>query len=99
MTVKVEGKKSKLRNVNAGAPQGSVLGTYIFNIGTDRLEDDFKYDTNTLTYELDQGDLAFLDTMPETQGTDNTYQTNQPPTHSALDNHTTRTKLCDLTFG
>ena len=25
--------------VNAGAPQGSVLGSYLFNIGTDNLEE------------------------------------------------------------
>ena len=66
MTVRVEGKTSELRNVNAGAPQGSVLGTYIFDIGTDKLEENFSYETNDPEYELDQGDLAFLDTMPQT---------------------------------
>ena len=41
MTVKVDGARSSPRMVNAGAPQGSVLGTYIFNVGTDALEEDF----------------------------------------------------------
>ena len=31
-----------LRNVDAGAPQGSVLGCYIFNVGIDDLEADFE---------------------------------------------------------
>ena len=30
---------SKKRSVNAGAPQGSVLGTYVFNVATDDLEE------------------------------------------------------------
>ena len=37
MSVKIENEKSAPRPVNAGAPQGSVLGTYVFNIGTDDL--------------------------------------------------------------
>ena len=67
MTVKVDGKFSKLRPVNAGAPQGSVLGTYIFNVGTDRLEDDFEQDQNTTLYELAEGDLSFLELTPLSQ--------------------------------
>ena len=66
MTVKVDGKNSKLRNVNAGAPQGSVLGTYIFNIGTDDLEEGFKHAERNDTYELNDGDLTFLDLEPDT---------------------------------
>ena len=38
MTVKVGGAYSDLRSVNAGAPQGSVLGSMLFNVGTDDLD-------------------------------------------------------------
>ena len=41
MSVRVEGERSSLRPVNAGAPQGSVLGCYLFNVGVDDLEDEF----------------------------------------------------------
>ena len=40
MIVKVGETRSKARPVNAGAPQGSVLGSYLFNIGTDNLEEE-----------------------------------------------------------
>ena len=40
MTVKVGGEFSVAKPVNAGAPQGSVLGSYLFNIGMDDLEED-----------------------------------------------------------
>ena len=42
MTVKVHDSWSDLRTVNAGAPQGSVLGCYLFNLGVDDLEDSFE---------------------------------------------------------
>ena len=41
MTVKVGNEWSIAKPVNAGAPQGSVLGAYLFNIGLDNLEEDF----------------------------------------------------------
>ena len=47
MTVKVGNERSAMRQVNAGAPQGSVLGTYLFNIGTDDLDEGCVY-TQTL---------------------------------------------------
>ena len=63
MTVRVDGKASPPRPVNAGAPQGSVLGTYIFNIGTDTLEDD-AHIPDEVRYELNAGDLSFLELQP-----------------------------------
>lgn len=41
MTVRLDQAKSAPLPVNAGAPQGSVLGCYLFNIGVDDLEDGF----------------------------------------------------------
>ena len=40
MVVRVGQTRSAPRRVNAGAPQGSVLGTYLFNVGTDDLEEE-----------------------------------------------------------
>ena len=40
MTVKVGKEWSNPRAVNAGAPQGSVLGCYLFNMGVDDLEEE-----------------------------------------------------------
>ena len=65
MTVRVGDKWSSRRAVNAGAPQGSVLGTYIFNVGTDTLEDGFHHEDSTSDDEdSDNGiDLLFLETQ------------------------------------
>lgn len=43
MTEKVGEKKSVAPPVNAGAPQGSVLGYYLFNIGVDDIEEGVGY--------------------------------------------------------
>ena len=43
MSVRVENVLSEPRAVNAGAPQGSVLGCYLFNIGVDDLEEEFEH--------------------------------------------------------
>ena len=65
MSVKVDGSRSTRRAVNAGAPQGSVLGTYIFNVGTDSLEDGLR-DNLQEFYELRAADLSFLELAPTT---------------------------------
>ena len=62
MTVKVGMSYSKSRPVNAGAPQGSVLGTYVFNIATDDLEEQQEEEV----YVPSEGDLAFLETEADT---------------------------------
>ena len=43
MSVRVGTTYSDPRPINAGAPQGSVLGSYLFNIGTDDLEDNVQW--------------------------------------------------------
>ena len=74
MSVRIDGARSRPRPVNAGAPQGSVLGTYIFNIGTDNLEDSIETNTNeSQVFELREGDLAFLELLPA-----NTYAESSP---------------------
>ena len=65
MTVKVETARSVPRCVNAGAPQGSVLGTYIFNVGTDGLEEELELAEQDIQYQVDVGDLAFLEMQSE----------------------------------
>ena len=60
MSVKLGMARSDPRPVNAGAPQGSVLGTYVF----DELEEaaDLVHDAARENYELNEDDLAFLET-------------------------------------
>ena len=59
MTVKVGNQSSDLRQVNAGAPQGSVLGCYLFNIGVDDIEEGCAYPTDNSSdhYESRQVDF------------------------------------------
>ena len=57
---------STFRNVNAGAPQGSVLGTYVFNIAIDDLEDKYLDNELDMEFELNDSDREFLKTdLPE----------------------------------
>ena len=48
---------SSKKSVNAGAPQGSVLSTYVFNIATDDLEEDLPDNC------FPDIDLTFLETI------------------------------------
>ena len=43
MSVKIGSTLSVPRDVNGGSPQGSILGTYLFNITTDRLTSGIEY--------------------------------------------------------
>ena len=49
MTVRVGNAFSPPKTINAGAPQGSVLGCYLFNMGVDDLEEDFAQINQPLT--------------------------------------------------
>ena len=51
MTVKVGQARSKPRPVNAGAPQGSVLGCYLFNVGIDDIEEECLYSQDMIPTE------------------------------------------------
>ena len=62
MTVRAGSHWSTPRPVNAGAPQGSVLGTYMFNVGTDKLEQGFAHTNNIGMHDLEEHDLSFLET-------------------------------------
>ena len=72
MRVKAGQGWSTARVVNAGAPQGSVLGTYIFNVGTDSLEENCPQEQDH-GYQIQENDLSFL----ETAGSEST-QTSTP---------------------
>ena len=78
MTVRVNDQNSKPRYVNAGAPQGSVLGTYVFNVGTDALEEGFNQDDQERTYQLNEGDLNFLELAPATTTAHSTPTRQEP---------------------
>ena len=49
MTVRVGKSRSDPRSINAGAPQRSVLGCFLFNIGIDDIEEDVVYTTTGRT--------------------------------------------------
>ena len=66
--------------VNAGAPQGSVLGTYIFNVGTDKLEEDCPaIEQDRLEISLQESDWAFLETESEMNRQSSTPVRNKAP--------------------
>ena len=83
MTVRIDGQASEPRLVNAGAPQGSVLGTYVFNIGTDMLEDELEAE-DRVQYELNEGDLSFLELQPERSYAESTPRSVRFPTDPDL---------------
>ena len=62
MTVRLGNYLSEKRNVNAGAPQGSVLGTYVFNTATEDLEEGAETDQEQ---EQPDVDLTFLETAAD----------------------------------
>ena len=63
MTVRIGKVSSDLLPVNAGAPQGSVLGCYLFNVGVDDLEEDFRED-ETIQEEANIETLGRTDDYP-----------------------------------
>lgn len=77
MTVKLGMSSSVERPVNAGAPQGSVLGTYVFNVATDDLEEEHGQNMDHIINEHGH-DLSFLETRPTVSGAAST-PTRQPP--------------------
>ena len=54
MSVRVEGSASLPRTVNAGAPQGSGLGCYLFNIGVDNLEEGLNHNDEIQTEAFEE---------------------------------------------
>ena len=68
MTVKLGMNHSKKRRVSAGVPQGSVFGTYVFNIATEDLEDGLVHETA----DLDEPDISFLETALLSQNAQST---------------------------
>ena len=64
MTVRVGNDASKPRCVNAGAPKGSVLGCYLFNIGIDSLEEDFQPTNGLLQRNAVEETLSRTDDFP-----------------------------------
>ena len=89
MTVKVEKDWSTIRPVNAGAPQGSVLGCYLFNVGVDSLEEGvcFQHDQgSSITREhLNRTDDFPASSTPARVGT-NQQQIDISPLHNSSQN-------------
>ena len=91
--VKLGNSRSECKPVNAGAPQGSVLGTYVFNVATDALEDGLP-DEPAKEHEIQEGDLSFLETQATNPNAFSTPSRNtslpplneSPITHQQSDN-------------
>ena len=78
MKVKVGNCHSDKKYVNAGAPQGSVLGTYVFNVATDNLEDGLDEQLEQ-DFQLTEGDLSFLETQSDETRAASTPNKAAPP--------------------
>ena len=78
MTVKVGQTKSTPKPVNAGAPQGSVLGCYLFNIGIDDLEKGVNLE-GTGQEEAHEETLVRTDDFPAASTPQRIRPTEEPP--------------------
>ena len=84
MAVRMGETLSQYKPVNAGAPQGSVLGCYLFNVGVDDLEENFE--------QADSGtqEEAHL----ETHGRSDDYPATSTPSRVGYQQDETMSPIC-----